>query len=94
MTQTQVELAQKAREVVQHYLDTMGVNVDDIAEEAGVAPSRLRDFQRGSLILAPEEFTLMGNLFAELSEGEEWDAFEARRYGQSIRTARDIAEGR
>ena len=89
------EVASRVRGVVSHYCEALSLPLSNFAESSGVDPSRLGSFMRGSLLLSAEECESIGNLVAELADGEDWDVYETKMRGLTPgKTARDIAEGR
>ena len=76
---------------VQHQCERLGVTVETYAEAAGIDSQRFRNWFNGMATLSESEAALLAPQLNELTEGEDWDAYDAKLRGLTPhKTARDV----
>ena len=75
-----ITLEDRARNVIQHYCDRLGLTPAEFARAEGLDPERITHFQQGSIAaLSESEAATLGTVTAALLEGEQWEVWEAKR---------------
>lgn len=81
----------RIKAAVQHHCERLGITVESYAEGAGLDPQRFRNWFNGMATLTESEGARLGPQLNELTEGEDWDVYEAKMRGLTPpKTARDV----
>jgi predicted transcriptional regulator len=88
--------AEKARAVIGHYVETLGVSVADFARGCNIPPHTLSEFMTGSReVLEDHTAMQLGKEVIELVEAEDRDVEWAKAHSMTPpRTAKDVYAGK
>jgi hypothetical protein len=81
MPLTEDDRARKARQVVKHTCDLLGMTYAEYARQEHIDPQHLISFQAGGATLEDHELEKISLCSGELQEGLNWDVWEAKRKG-------------